>query len=127
MELCWPQSLLPWAVPLQALSLPRCLPCTGQQEGRTYIVADGGVPVNQSLDVAVNAAARRKLCQRGRMRFFLSLLYNDLAGLPLGHDLLIPESNVFIHLQTDRPTLKLWSSLNDSIKNEWTPARGGLK
>lgn len=85
-------------------SLPRCLHRVGGREGSTYIVADGGVPVNQSLDVAVNAAARRELCQRGRMRFFLSLLYNDLTGLPLGHDLLIAESNVFIHLQTDRQT-----------------------
>ena len=83
-------------------SLPRCLHHLGEWEGSTYIVADGRVPVNQSLDMAVNAAARRKLCQRGRMRFFLSLLYNDLAGFPLSHDLLIPESNVFIHLQTDR-------------------------
>lgn len=71
-------------------------------DGSTYVIADGGVAVNQPLHVAVDAAARRKLGQRGRMRFLLSLLYNDLAGFPLGHDLLIPESNVLIHLQTDR-------------------------
>lgn len=65
-----------------------------------HLVAERGVPVNQPQDVAVDAAARRKLGEDGRLHLFLPLLHDHLAGLPLPHHLLVPLADLHVNLQS---------------------------
>ena len=68
---------------------------------RAHVIADGGVSVDEALNVAVDAAARGELGECGRVSLPLPLPHHHLAGLPLRQHPLVPRCHHCVHLCSD--------------------------
>lgn len=66
-----------------------------------HVVADGGIPVDEALYVAVDAAARGEVGECGWVSLPLPLPHHQLAGLPLRQHLLVPRCHHCVHLYSD--------------------------
>ena len=63
-----------------------------------HVIANGGISVDETLHVAVDAAARGELGECGWVSLPLPLPHHRLAGLPLCQDLLVPCCHHCVHL-----------------------------
>lgn len=94
-----------------------------------HIIADGGIPVHEVLHVAIDAAARGELGERGWVSLPLPLPHHHFAGLPLCQHLLVPCCHCCVHLCTDHTmtmrgvprasSSKLAKHWNFSLEGTW--------
>lgn len=88
--------------------------------GFLHLVAECGVSVNESQDVAVDAAARRELGKDSRLHLLLPLLDDHLTGLPLPHNLLVALADLRVDLNRKKRQSYVAFQIKRQIKTVWT-------